>query len=195
MTEESQSKRLGSLSISELLEEALEANISLDRDASDAAYTRWCAAMDEMRKRLGAPLAVAQAPKRSSDECLTLDTPIGRLVATTRGTEPGVYDAISIDLEKPDGTSGQVATVEVVSGFEAEAYPTRLHTFVWNGDDEECERIDCNHEGEFMQDRGWVMGEKREARDDPAAPAREAVAAARSQGQRPDGPEKTCRRV
>lgn len=89
---------------------------------------------------------------------LELATPIGTLVASTAMSYEDSR-VIEVSLEKPDGTSGQVAMVEVVSGDLAEGYVTPLHTFCWDGN-EECPGtvVDCDHGGEYMQYTGYSHG-------------------------------------
>lgn len=82
---------------------------------------------------------------------LRLATEIGDLVARVSG-DPGIYDSIVVDLEKPDGTSGQIALAEVVSGDAAQAYPTRCHVFTYDGNESDVtSRTDVDIDGEEMQ--------------------------------------------
>ena len=124
----------------------------------------------------------------AAERYLEIGTPIGRLVASTALSDTESQN-IEVSLEKPDGTSGQVAMIEVrdVRGVDPEG--SMLHTFVWDGDDEfytEC--IDCNPDGDAMQFEGYThglkvdretpkvaMGSQSPARIDPFA-ALEAVA-------------------
>ena len=109
---------------------------------------------------------------------LEVETPEGRLVATRRLYCEGAYDSISIDLEKPDGSSGEVACVEVVTGSFAEGYPSKVHTFAWDGTDEEPVRVDCDISGEQMQERGWAHGVQRQEKPPFEAMTKAAVKAA-----------------
>ena len=83
---------------------------------------------------------------------LRLTTEIGDLVARVYGGESGVYDGIVVDLEKPDGTSGQIALAEVVGGDAAQDYPTRCHVFTYDGNESDVtSRTDVDINGEEMQ--------------------------------------------
>lgn len=77
-------------------------------------------------------------------------TPYGDLVA--RGyDDDGAYMGIVVDLEKPDGTSGQVSMTEAVSGPMRDCYATPVHTFAWDGRDEEMRAsVDLDPEGPEM---------------------------------------------
>ena len=145
---------------------------------------------DPTEKELEAYDRVISEVERRCSSSLALDTPIGRLVATTRGTDHDSSYAVSVDLEKPDGTSGQVAMVEVVAGDLSDVYPCPLHTFAWNGEDEDVAScVDCDHNGEMMQETGWVMGEKASSKDgnSPSVAFKDAEKAAkRSIGQKAD---------
>lgn len=143
---------------------------------------------------IGSGECTVPAP-RGGREVLEVETPVGTLVAGFRG-DPGTYDGIGVDLFKPDGTSGQVAVVEVVSPSceEAPLHPTPLHTFCWDGDHEEfVAEVDCNPGGEFMQDVDWVPGEwvpggaGRGVGDDPSIRAEAAQDAAMRGGRRDCG--------
>lgn len=119
---------------------------------------------------------------------LEIETPIGRLVASTALSDAESQN-IEVSLEKPDGTSGQVAMIEVRDVSSVDPEGSMLHTFVWDGDDEfytEC--IDCNPDGDAMRFEGYshglkvdhevpevAMGSENPARIDPLA-ALEAVA-------------------
>lgn len=68
---------------------------------------------------------------------LRVATPYGDLVA--RGyNDAGTYMGIIVDLEKPDGTSGQVSITEAVAEGALDDYPTPVHTFAWDGVKEDC---------------------------------------------------------
>lgn len=128
--------------------------------------------------------ALAEIRRRASTrrDTLEVSTLLGRLVATTRDSAPPESVIISVDLEKPDGTSGQVAQVEVVSGLLAEGYPTPIHTFAWDGNDEDvAARVDCDPLGVCMTEVGWVHGVRADNSHppDPRAIASMAERAAR----------------
>ena len=146
--------------------------------------------------------ALAEIRRRASAQTDALEafTPLGRLVATTRDSAPPESVIISVDLEKPDGTSGQIAQVEIVSGSLAEGYPTPIHTFAWNGCDEDiAARVDCDPLGECMAEIGWEHGnrnvEAHHLPPDPRALASMAERAARpasaEQSRACDGPRHT----
>lgn len=116
-------------------------------DAEDAVETfaRFCA--EEFEKHADEH----DAPSRRNE--LRVKTDLGDLVARFSG-DLGVYDGICIDLEKPDGTSGQIAVVESVpeSDVESGIYGSRMHTLAWDGNNEdEPSRIDVDIDGEAMQ--------------------------------------------
>lgn len=140
---------LAGWSMTNLLAAAYLASIALGADPSDRQLAAYDYAMSEIERRC-----------EGQRESLALDTPIGKLVATTRGTDHDTSYSISVDLEKADGTSGQVAMVEVVDADLADIYPCPLHTLCWDGADEDPTRVDCDHEGEMMREVGWAMGER-----------------------------------
>lgn len=159
------------LSMTNLLACAYLASSSLGAYPSEGQLATYDRFMREIERR-----CMAQAPSMS------LETPIGSLVATTRGTDGDESFMLSIDLEKPDGTSGQVAQVEVVAGDLAEGYPTPLHVFAWDGEhyggDPVC--VDCNPRAEGFQETGWSMGERTAERGETpfVASAKQACKAA-----------------
>lgn len=73
----------------------------------------------------------------SEPESTRVATPFGDLVARPYD-DSGTYMGIIVDLEKPDGTSGQVSITEAVAGEARDAYPTPVHTFAWDGVHEDC---------------------------------------------------------
>lgn len=159
------------LSMTNLLACAYLASSSLGAYPSERELATYDRYISEIERR-----CMAQAPS------ICLETPIGSLVATTRGTDGDESFMLSIDLEKPDGTSGQVAQVEVVAGDLAEGYPTPLHVFAWDGEhyggDPVC--VDCNPRAEGFQETGWSMGKRAGDRGDTsfAASAKQARKAA-----------------
>lgn len=68
----------------------------------------------------------------SEPESARVATPYGDLVARTYD-DSGTYVGIIVDLEKPDGTSGQVSITEAVAEGARDAYLTPVHTFAWDG--------------------------------------------------------------
>lgn len=73
----------------------------------------------------------------SEPEPLRVATPYGDLVARAYD-DSGTYMGVVVDLEKPDGTSGQVSITEAVAGYARDGYPTPVHTFAWDGVREDC---------------------------------------------------------
>jgi hypothetical protein len=73
----------------------------------------------------------------SEPESTRVATPYGDLVARTFD-DSGTYMGIIVDLEKPDGTSGQVSITEAVAECALDYYPTPIHTFAWDGVEEDC---------------------------------------------------------
>lgn len=118
-------------------------------------------------------LALARE-RQSMDEAEDLraltrkETPIGTLVVRDWGGGED-YSGFAIDLEKPDGTCGQVAMVEALGEAFARGgdYPTRLQTLAWNGADEDPTNIPCKPDGPFMS-------YKRQERSDRAQRAQDA---------------------
>lgn len=81
---------------------------------------------------------------------LYVETPLGTLAARYEG-ERGIRDRIVVELQKPDGTCGDVCIAEVVSGEAETGYPTRLRTFAFNGRDVcPAARTDLDIDGEEM---------------------------------------------
>lgn len=78
-----------------------------------------------------------------------VNTPLGALVATYTG-DADIYEGIDICLETPQGSS-QLTMAEVVGAEAAGDYPTPVHSFTWNGDEEEPQRVDFNLDGEYAQ--------------------------------------------
>lgn len=78
-------------------------------------------------------------------------TPEGDLVVRETGDGEG-YRGFAVDLEGPDGSGGRVSWTEVVSGQARGAYPTPVHTFAWDGRDEDAARVDCDPAGPFMHE-------------------------------------------
>ncbi len=75
-----------------------------------------------------------------------LETPVGTLRATVDG------EAMVVDLDKPDGTSGQIAYIEATRAGEERFYPTPLHVFTFDGDGEwAAYRTDVRPDGPAMQ--------------------------------------------
>lgn len=86
----------------------------------------------------------------SEPESARVATPYGDLVARTYD-DSGTYMGIIVDLEKPDGTSGQVSITEAVAEGARDAYPTPVHTFAWDGVHEDCvASTDLDPEGPQM---------------------------------------------
>ncbi|MCI7439651.1 MAG: hypothetical protein MSA61_10575 [Coriobacteriaceae bacterium] len=80
---------------------------------------------------------VARLAGEDERTLVRVPTPYGDLVA--RGyDDDGAYMGIVVDLEKPDGTSGQVSITEAVAGGERDIYRTPVHTFAWDGVQEDC---------------------------------------------------------
>lgn len=73
----------------------------------------------------------------SEPESARVATPYGDLVARTYD-DSGTYMGIIVDLEKPDGTSGQVSITEAVADAARDVYPTPIHTFAYDGVHEDC---------------------------------------------------------
>lgn len=91
----------------------------------------------DWRASLGDRAASAVDTLLAEPEPLRVATPYGDLVARAYD-DSGTYMGVVVDLEKPDGTSGQVSMTEVVAEFARDAYPTPVHTFAWDGVREDC---------------------------------------------------------
>lgn len=76
-----------------------------------------------------------------------VETPEGMLTASYAG-DGGLYDGISVSLNTPKGRADLVLA-EAVGDTAAADYPTSVHSFVWNGDEEDATRIDYNLNGEY----------------------------------------------
>lgn len=79
------------------------------------------------------------------EETLRIQCPFGTLVAGVFMND-GEYNEFFIDLERPDGRATQVAVIGTYSG-ELER---GIHTYVWDGDDEEPTwRHETNPDGKY----------------------------------------------
>ncbi len=116
-----------------------------------------------------------------------VETPVGTIRAVA---EPG---GIYIDLEKPDGTSGQVAFVEATPEGMADEYPTPLHVFTYDGnDDDVTSRTDVDVNGSEMSypARKPSGADAMAIGNDPASvaeAARQAAQASLPAGEAPSG--------
>lgn len=126
----------------------------LPRRLDDALYQvsdagdQLALASDEQESELKAE--TMPLPGAMKEHGLYVETPVGTLAARYEG-DPGIYDGIVVELQKPDGTCGDVCIAEVVSGEAEIGYPTRLHTFAFNGRDESpAARTDLDIDGEEM---------------------------------------------
>ena len=93
---------------------------------------------------------VARLAGEDERALLRVATPYGDLVA--RGyDDDGTYMGIIVDLEKPNGKSGQVSITEAVSEPMRDCYSTPVHTFAWDGRDEDARAaVDLDPEGPEM---------------------------------------------
>ena len=145
-TTDSMEGGLAGLPMTELLRECYEASAALGASPDDAALERYDLAMSELERREGLGRPTLQAPGR-----IEIETPVGTLVATTERSYEDSR-AVEVLLELPDGTEGQVAMVEVVSGGLAFEGESPLRTFCWDGRDESysaCVEVDLT--GEAMR--------------------------------------------
>lgn len=129
---------LEGLPMTELLRQCYLASEALGADPDDERLARYERVMAELDRREG-------VVKR-----IEVETELGTLVASTELS----YDdskVVEVSLERPDGTSGQVAMVEVTSGALANEDMSPLHTFCWDGHSEEyCACVDVDPAGEAM---------------------------------------------
>ena len=78
-------------------------------------------------------------------QAVSVRTPAGTLVAGIQG------DALVVDLNKDDGTSGQVAYIEATPEELRDIYPTPIHVFAYDGNDADpASRTDVDVTGEEM---------------------------------------------
>ncbi|WP_368133971.1 DUF4313 domain-containing protein [Collinsella bouchesdurhonensis] len=84
--------------------------------------------------------------ERTATQTVSVRTPAGTLVAGVQG------DAVVVDLNKDDGTSGQVAFIEATPEELRDIYPTPVHVFAYDGNDADpVSRTDVDVEGEEMR--------------------------------------------
>lgn len=91
----------------------------------------------DWRADLGRDGTAAVDALLSEPQAARVATPYGDLVARTYD-DSGTYMGVIVNLEKPDGTSGQVSMTEAVAEFARDDYPTPIHTFAWDGVREDC---------------------------------------------------------
>lgn len=114
----------------------------LSADEAISGFAQFCA--EEAGKE--------QASDPRTPDQLRIKTDLGDLVASFSG-DPGIYDGIAIDLEKPDGTSGQIAIAEVVpeSAVDDGVYRSRVHTLAYDGNAEDVSAMtEVDIDGEAM---------------------------------------------
>ena len=137
---------LRALPMTELLRRCYLASGALGPEPDDDALERYERLMSELDRRENAGMDPLRVPDR-----LEVETHLGTLVATT---ERSYEDSrvVEVVLRRPDGTEGQVALVEVVSGELAHEGESPLHTYCWDGTSEEyCACVEVDPEGEAMR--------------------------------------------
>lgn len=139
-------------------------HFTADMDACEATFER------EALDLAGADVRVSEAQLSACQDRQGRDQPedlatvarvrtaAGTLAVRRWGGPMEGCDGFAVDLEGPGGAVGQVAMVEAVRGVLGACYPTALHTFVWDGSDED--HVACVD----FDERGAAV---REAAGDP----------------------------
>lgn len=122
---------LAGLTQTELLRRAYLASDALGSSPDDRSLALYDALMGEIERRAS-----------------SIETPIGTLRAEAGEYSDG-YWGIQVNLIKPDGTGGLVSWTEVSD----ELGEASLHTFAYDGANEEPDRVECRPDGFWMNEK------------------------------------------